>query len=233
VSFYRLSTNGNFTTLYTRSNSLAPARELAFGSDGLLYGAIGASSMTPFAGPKPGSIFRITTAGVFSNLFTFNATNGFDPQERLLLTTDGSLYGTTDGDAFRGNSGTIFHLSTNGELTTLMIFQGYEIAPTSPLVQANDGNLYGTGSTFGTPYSGIVFRLVPSTAISALSISNGVTSVTWNSFTNGVYRVEYKSSLADLDWMPLGPTVTATGSTTTAPDYAADSERSYRVVLLP
>jgi hypothetical protein len=233
VSFYRLSTNGDFTTLYTRSNSPGPAGELIFGSNGSLYGGIRSSPISGFTLPKPGSIFRITTTGVFTSLFTFNGTNGFDPVDRLVLAADGSLYGTTGGTTITGLKGAIFHISGNGVLTTLMTFHSTsEIGPSSPLVQANDGNLYGTGAMSGT-LSGIVFRLVPPTTISALSVSNGVAAITWNSFTNGIYRVDYKSSLSDSTWTPLGPPLTATASTTTVLDNPADSQRIYRVVLLP
>lgn len=232
VSFYRLSTNGDFTTLYTRSNSPAKATELIFGSDGSLYGGIGAAPATGFTGAKSGSIFRITTAGVFSNLFTFNSTNGFDFVDPLVLAVDGSLYGTSSGRSINGLNGAIFHLSTNGVLTTLMTFHGSEIGPTSPLVQASDGNLYGTGGMLGT-VAGIVFRLVPPTAISTLIVSNGVAALTWNSFTNGIYRIEYKSNLIDPAWTVLGSTLTSTGSTATLLDHSTDPQRIYRVVLLP
>src|ERR1051326_1125534 len=234
VSFYRLSTNGDFTTLYTRSNSAGKAGELIFGSDGLLYGAIGAGSASGFTGPKPGSIFRITTTGDFTNLFTFNGTNGFDPVDRLLLAADGSFYGTTDGGiAVYSNSGTLFHLSTNGGLTTVITFTGpNEIAPTSPMVQASDGNLYGTAGVVPTTTSGMVFRLVQPTA-AALSISNDIEVITWNSFTNGIYRLEYKSNLDDPAWMSLDPTVIATASTSTVIDHPTDPHRFYRLVLLP
>jgi Gloeo_Verruco repeat len=232
VSFYRLSTNGNFTTLYTRSNSTGPAGELIFGSDGSLYGAIGAGS--PGSIPAhPGSIFRFTTAGVFSNLFTFSGTNGFDPKDQLVLAADGGLYGTAGGGG-AGTTAAIFHLSTNGGLTTLMTFPGpNEITPTSPLVQPSDGTLYCTASMVPTAISGMAFRLVPTTAISGLIVSNGVAALTWNSFTNGVYRVEYKASLSDSTWTTLGPPLTATDSTTTVLDNPTDSQRFYRVVLLP
>ncbi len=233
VSFYRLSTNGDFTTLYTRSNSPAKATELIFGSDGSLYGGIGAAPATGFTGAKPSSIFRITTAGVFSNLFTFNFTNGFDFVDRLVLAADGSLYGTSSGMIINGLKGAIFRISANGVITILMTFQGSnDIGPSSPLIQTSDGNLYGTGAIVGT-VAGIVFRLVPSMAISALSVSNGLAAITWNSFTNGVYRVEYKSSLSDSTWTSLGSPLTATSTITTVLDNFPDSQRIYRVVLLP
>jgi len=70
--------------------------------------------------------------------------------------------------------------------------------------------------------------------VSILALSNGVATLTWNSFPNGIYRVEYKSALADLNWTPLIQRVTATDQTITVFDNAAtEPQRSYRVVLLP
>lgn len=81
---------------------------------------------------------------------------------------------------------------------------------------------------------GTIFRLVQPTAMSNVGISNGVATLTWNSFPNGIYRVEHKSALPNLSWTPLIQRVTATDQTITVFDNAAtDSQRLYRVVLLP
>ena len=58
--------------------------------------------------------------------------------------------------------------------------------------------------------------------------------VAWNSFTNGTYRVEYKSSLTDTNWSVLTSDLTATNITTSVTDNSQDAkERYYRVRLLP
>jgi uncharacterized repeat protein (TIGR03803 family) len=247
TSFYRISTNGDFTILYTRTNGIALgfpapaiAGELIFGPDGFLYGAIGANTFLGWTPTLPGNIFQFTTNGTFSSLFTFNGTNGYNPKARLLAAADGNLYGTTaGGTSLKGNDnyGTIFRLSTHGALTTLVNFGGSNgIVPVSPLIEAADGNLYGTtqGSETSLGMGGTIFRIVRPTAISALSFSNGIVAITWHSFANGVYRVDYKNSLSDSIWTPLGSTVTANGPTLTVFDNAlSDSQRFYRVVLLP
>src|SRR5262249_10282212 len=78
VSIYRLSTSGDFQNLFSISNAPGPAGDLIFGPDGLLYGAISASPQYPNVGY--GSLFRVSTDGVFTNLLTFNSSNGADPE---------------------------------------------------------------------------------------------------------------------------------------------------------
>jgi hypothetical protein len=231
ISFYRLSTNGTYQNIFTRSNAPGPAGDLIFGSDGNLYGPIGSHTQPSLL--TYGGIFRISTNGVFTNLVTFNSVNGSDPEGRLLLASDGYLYGTTFG-ATGAKSGTVFRMTGDGDLTTLIHFGGTNGSnPLSPIIEATDGNFYGTtdGSTFTGP--GTIFRLVQP-IISSVAISNGVATLRWNSFIGGIYRVEYKSDLSDVTWNSLTGNIIATDVTTTLFDnLTTDSQRVYRVVLLP
>ena len=91
------------------------------------------------------------------------------------LGTDGNFYGSA---SFGGtaNRGTIFKITTNGNLTTLFNFNftdGDE--PATRMIQANDGALYGTtvfgGSTIGIPVGpslGTVFRITTNGAFTSL-----------------------------------------------------------------
>jgi uncharacterized repeat protein (TIGR03803 family) len=152
----------------------------------------------------------------------------------LLLANDDYLYGSTFAGGI-SNVGTLFRISTQGQFTSLLDFAGDNGgSPSAPLIQAKDGNFYGT--TEGSKIAGIgtIFRLVQPTAISLFGMSNGTATLTWNSFPNGIYRIEYKAALSDLSWVPLIQRVTATDQTITVFDNAAtDPQRSYRVVLLP
>jgi hypothetical protein len=88
-------------------------------------------------------VFRVTPEGVLTTLFTFNNTNGPNPNG-LVLANDGTFYGTT---AFGGTNsfGTIFNVTTNGVFTTLFNFHFTDgQAPSTKMVFGNDGNLYGT-----------------------------------------------------------------------------------------
>jgi YD repeat-containing protein len=64
---------------------------------------------------------------------------------------------------------------------------------------------------------------------------NGLPSITWNSVSNKVYRVQYKNNLTDLDWLDLPNDVTASGTNSVKTDTSADGQtnRFYRVMLLP
>jgi len=58
--------------------------------------------------------------------------------------------------------GTIYQLTPSGKLTTIYQFDAIRGAfPIGPLVQATDGNLYGTTAGFGFNY-GTIFKIVPS-----------------------------------------------------------------------
>jgi uncharacterized repeat protein (TIGR03803 family) len=234
VSFYRLSTSGNLQTIYTRTNAPGAAGDLIFGPDGNLYGSFSSDAGVYQQKLAYGSIFRISTNGNFSSLFSFNSTNGSDPRARLFFANDGHLYGTTFAGGI-SNRGTIFRLSVQSEFTSLIDFTGPNGAsPSAPLIQATDGNLYGATESSTTSGIGTIFRLVQLVQLSNFTMSNGAATLTWNSFPNGIYRVEYKSALSDLSWVPLIQRVTATDQTITIVDtQAADPQRFYRVALLP
>jgi len=76
-----------------------------------------------------------------------------------VLGTDGNFYGTTaeggiSADPCGGDCGTIFKITPAGKLTTLHSFDptdGYAF-PQGPLVQATNGNFYGTTQS-GTVFS--------------------------------------------------------------------------------
>ena len=96
-------------------------------------------------------------AQTFKTVLSFElATDGAAAQGILLQGTDGELYGTTAGAGGSGtyNSGTVFKITSSGQLTTLHIFcsQPFCADGTNPLagvVQAADGNFYGTTHSGG------------------------------------------------------------------------------------
>lgn len=103
-------------------------------------------------------MFRIDPSGVFSTVHTFSGADGAEPEEALLQTPDGSIYGTT---LFGGDSsctvsgytgcGTIFKIDTSGNFTTLHEFTGGPdgAVPFSSLIQAGNGDFYGTTTAGG------------------------------------------------------------------------------------
>jgi uncharacterized repeat protein (TIGR03803 family) len=226
-TIFRISPLG-FETLFTfyGTNGLAPSGSLLQGQDGALYGTT--------MGSLYGTVFRITTNAVFTSLFSFSAANGWTPTGDLIQLADGCLYGTTTAGG-PNNLGTIFRITTNGVLTRIFSFKSSTGgSPLGGLCLARDGNLYGTTSTGGPAGGGTIFRLVQSPVISSIAQSNGFAVLNWSSFTDAVYRVEYRTNGNSGIWLPLATNVLSMGGTTSFLDPAPrDPQRFYRVVLLP
>lgn len=229
-TIFRISPKG-FTTLYTfnGTDGFSPSGGLLQAQDGALYGTTAA-----------GTIFRITTNGVFTNLFRFNGANGSNPTGELIQLNDGNLYGTTAAGG-SNNLGTIFRITTNGVLTTVFHFDGSHSggSPQGGLCLGRDGNLYGTTSAYGPadpsgyPGGGTIFRLVSSPVMTSLLQSNGVV-LNWTSFTNAVYRVEYRTNMISGSWLTLADNLISSGTTTSFIDSATgEAQRFYRITLLP
>jgi uncharacterized repeat protein (TIGR03803 family) len=111
-----------------------------------------------------GTVFEITTTGVFTALLSFNK-GGF-PDAGLLLATDGNFYGTSTDGGYNwtcpsGGYGTIFRVTPAGKLTTLYTFTGGAdgSCPWGGLVEGTDDNLYGTAASGGAVGAGTVFAL--------------------------------------------------------------------------
>jgi len=134
-------------------------------TNGTLYGT------TTYGGANgAGSIYEFPPGGQLTTLYSFcskaNCADGERPWGSLIEATNGDLYGTTfTGGAY--DSGTVFKITpTKGKLTTLYNFctlQGCAdgVAPYSGLVQASNGNLYGTTSSGGANNRGTVFEITP------------------------------------------------------------------------
>src|SRR5262249_5628468 len=75
--------------------------------------------------------------------------------------TDGNFYGTTasGGTFFQG---TVFRMTSSGATTVLHSFNsflGEGAVPVAGLVQASDGNFYGTTAVGGQHFQGTVFKI--------------------------------------------------------------------------
>jgi uncharacterized repeat protein (TIGR03803 family) len=91
----------------------------------------------------------------------------------LIQGTDGNFYGTSEiGGAF--DKGTVFMMTPGGAVTTLYSFAGGADGrgPKAPLVQATDGDFYGTapGGAFN---QGVVFRVTGSGDFAVLHTFSG------------------------------------------------------------
>jgi len=111
---------------------------LTLGSDGNFYGTC--ETGNPATGL--GSIFRLTPAGVFTDLHDFTGTNGDSlPVYPPIQASDGNFYGVTGNEV--QICGNIYKMTPTGVYTNLHAFSGSD-CHSSNLFQASDGNLYGT-----------------------------------------------------------------------------------------
>ncbi len=160
---FRMSSSGNLTLLHTfgsLTNSSGTILDgagaegnLIQGLDGGLYGTAPGGGLNSF-----GTIYRITTNGVFSVLYSFNSSDGDTPWAGMVQTANGAMYGTTSGGG-AGGFGTVFRITTNGALTTLHSFSDSDGSyPYSGLALGHDGMLYGTTSSGGLSGMGTVFK---------------------------------------------------------------------------
>ncbi len=176
-TFFRITPTGKLTTLYSFcdqtncTDGISPSG-LIQGADGDVYGTTSAGGkFCPFG--SCGTIFKITPTGTLTTLYSFCALSlckdGAFPAG-LVQAADGSFYGTTANggnnayDCKRG-CGTVFRVSSSGKLATLHIFcsqgsclDGYY--PNAGLLQASDGNFYGT-TIYGGNSRGTIFKITP------------------------------------------------------------------------
>ncbi|MGP8235918.1 MAG: choice-of-anchor tandem repeat GloVer-containing protein [Limisphaerales bacterium] len=168
---FRLTPNGTLSVLasFDSFDGLNP-NKLAQGIDGSFYG-------TTFDGGtnSAGSIFKVATNGALTSLFEFSVTNGgFLPSAGLTQIPNGTFYGTTyEGGTF--GYGTVFTLSPSGAVTSAYSFTGGNDGghPAGDLLQASDGNLYGTTVDGGANNDGTVFRIAPGGSPATLASFDG------------------------------------------------------------
>src|SRR5439155_2661896 len=118
-----------------------PRAGLLLADDGNLYGT------TQYGGElSQGVVFRVDSNGLFSVSHSFTGgVDGANPTAGLIEGEDGNLYGNTQNGGIEG-FGNIFRLAGNGDVATLYSFtNGTDgSSPTAALLQADDGNFYGT-----------------------------------------------------------------------------------------
>ena len=113
----------------------------------------------------------MTPSGTVTILHNFSGSDGKEPEGTLIQARDGNFYGTTSFDGTGGSGGTVFKMTPGGTLTTLATFdgQGGPEYPYAGLIQASDGNFYGTSTGGGTQHgNGTVFKMTPSGTITTL-----------------------------------------------------------------
>ncbi len=171
-TIFKITAKGVLTTLHSfndTTDGYYPYAALVQASNGAFYG-----TTTGGPGANFGTVFKITATGTYTLLHTFINSDGWEPEGALIQATDGNLYGTT----LRGGAdalGEIFKITPAGVFTLLHSFStvsdGYN--PSAGLVQASDGNLYGTSSGGGTFSEGNIIQSTLSGAVTNLHSFSG------------------------------------------------------------
>jgi len=206
-TFFKITRRGTLTTLYDFSGALLNG-PLVQGTDGNFYGTSEWGGANGY-----GMIFKLTPSGSFSILYSFDSTDGIAPACGLLQASDGNLYGTTyqggSNNSCEHGCGTVFKITLAGALTTLHNFDSTDGSnPIAALIQATDGNLYGTTYGGGTAGGwGTVFKITPAGKVTTL-----------HSFAGTDGAQPYGPVSQDTSGKLYG---TATNGTGTAPDGTA------------
>ncbi len=157
---------------FNTTDGSSPDHGLVEASDGNFYGTTPTGVTAGL-----GTVFQITPTGNFTVLASFTGPNGSYAECALVQGSDGLLYGTTQGGGpLPTDNGTIFKMTTDGDLQTLFAFpqtiggplNGAYLngrQPLAGLVQGTDGEFYGTNrlegvrSATGAFGDGTVFKI--------------------------------------------------------------------------
>jgi uncharacterized repeat protein (TIGR03803 family) len=187
---FTFSAANGLTTLYSFcantgcTDGSFPFIGLTLAKDGNFYGTTaegGNHSATSCPIDGCGTVFKITPSGELTTLYSFcaesNCSDGAIPQGLLVQGKDGNLYGTTDNGGGE-NSGTIYKVSLQGNFTTMHSFCESGICndgldPIAGVIQATNGNFYGSAYLGGTGGWGTVFQMTPAGKFTVLHNFDG------------------------------------------------------------
>ena len=181
-TIFKITTNGVFTPVYAFSNTASdggsPCAGLLQGTNGNFYGTASQAGSNGC-----GSVFRLTSAGAFTELYGFtrihgglltNAEGG-NPSAPLIQGTNGNFYGTGPAGGTNGD-GAIFEITAAGAFTRLLSFSNAaEGQNPGALLQSSNGLIYGTTTNGGSNGYGTIFKLTSAGVLTPLySFTNGV-----------------------------------------------------------
>ena len=147
---FKVDSSGTLTTLHSfdGSDGDSPLAALVEARDGNFYGTTSGGGESGL-----GTVFRITSSGDLTRLHSFDGSDGVKPSGPLVQTTAGDFFGVAQSNSSVLGHGTIFKMNSSGVVATIHSFGNF--TPNAEIIQAANGNLYGT--TDGT-----IFRVDPS-----------------------------------------------------------------------
>ncbi len=170
AGIYKMTPAGVFTMIHTfASPDVQPISNLTQGSDGNLYG-----TLTLCSNGNRGCVYKVSTTGVFSEVYLFSDPTGYSPCTGVIQASDGKFYGATDGGAGANNSGDLYSVTTAGVEVDLHAFNSTTDGSCNPgsfpvvnMLQVNDGNFYGTNYGGANGNSGSIYKLTAAHVFSA------------------------------------------------------------------
>ncbi len=223
---FRMTPGGVVSTLVEFdgfNDGANPVTALTEGSDGNLYGT------TSAGGPGGhGTIFRLSFSGApqitaqpvgqtgltgGSAVFSVAVTGGAP----LSYQWQRSATNLTDHASLRGASTRILRLAN----LTLADAGSYSVIVTNA-----SGSVASSGAVLSVEVSPPSFQIV--------SQSGGNLNLSWSTAPGHTYQLQSKTSLATANWISLNGSITAAGeSLETSTPMSSNSQRFYRVILLP
>jgi uncharacterized repeat protein (TIGR03803 family) len=172
---FKITSAGVLTVLHSFNISVDgafPYAALIEATNGKLYGTTSEGGANGF-----GTVFSITTGGTLTTLASFP--DGYSTAS-LVQGANGIFYGTTF-DGGPNHAGTVFSITAGGTLTTLYNFCSLAACadgsnPLAALIQATNGDFYGTtyqGGTGGGSGDGTVFSITPGGTLTTLHSFDG------------------------------------------------------------
>jgi len=165
-TIFKISSSGVLTTLHSFCSEQnctdggTPTVGLIQGTDGLFYGEADLGGAN-----QQGTLYKISREGTFTTIYAFcslsDCADGSEPIAGLVQASDGNFYGTTSGLGGGQSTpyGTVFRITRSGTLTTLHVFDHTDGSWAGTMIQATDGNLYGTTWNGGLFGGGTLFRI--------------------------------------------------------------------------
>ena len=165
---YAIDSTGQLTTFYSfdglNHGAKKPRAKLLQDAEGNFYG----TTMNG-GGAGRGTVFKLTADGVETILHVFDQIDGQSPAAGLTIGADGAFYGVTPAGGLQYGTGTIFRITSDGQLTVIHEFTGGDGSnPYGELLLGKDGNLYGTTLSGGGTGLGTIFKITPAGILTVL-----------------------------------------------------------------
>jgi len=161
---FNLSLTGAIQT-YSAPTENAPVLAVQL-PDGTFYG-------TQASNNGENTFVRMTLGGKYAILHSFAVSEGI-PYGLPILGSDGNFYGISGlGQGNNSTSAIVYRMTPKGTLTTFATYpdgrQNYGVGSFKEyLIQASDGNFYGTAALGGSKKAGAIFKVSPTGSYTTL-----------------------------------------------------------------